>query len=62
MKIQYKLSIKRVGQTCREIYTYNDLDKSLDYYELEVGNPTIAHLQLRDTNGTYYGSWGTRHS
>ena len=60
MTIQYKLSIKRVGQTCREIYTYNDLEKSLDYYELEVGNPTIAHMQLRDTNGTFYGSCGNR--
>jgi len=61
MRIQYKLSIKRVGQKCREIYTYDDLEKSLDYYELELGNPTIAHLQLRGTNGTFYGSWGSRH-
>ena len=60
MEKQYKLSIKRVGQSCREIYTYDDLDKSLDYYELEVGNPTIAHIQLRDTNGTFYGSWGNK--
>lgn len=62
MKNQYKLNIKRVGQTCREIYTYNDLDKSLDYYELAVGNPTIDRMHLVDTKGKFYGSWGTRHS
>jgi hypothetical protein len=60
MKIQYKLSIKRVGKKCRETYTYGDLEKALDYYELEVGNPTIAHLELIDSNGTYYGSWGNK--
>jgi hypothetical protein len=41
MKIQYKLSIKRVGKKCRETYTYGDLEKALDYYELEVGKQKL---------------------
>lgn len=57
--MQYKLYIRRIGKECREIYTYNNIDKALDYFELEVGNPTIDHLELIDTSGTIHGSWGS---
>lgn len=58
MKTKYKLIIKRIGSDDSEKYIYDDLDKALDYYELEVENPTIDRLELIDTDGKIHGSWG----
>jgi hypothetical protein len=56
----YKLIIKRVDSDTEEYFTYDDLNRGLDLFELEKGNPTIDRLHLIDEYGKIYGSWGQR--